>query len=125
MYRLQNPCPLHRRQRSKQRVCGQSLRAGSFPRRLASADQRTPRWRQSAASTPKIKTCRNNRRSCPVEIKVGCTYLFLACASSHSVGGTPMRLLLAGLLLNSLLLSPTPASDGSPAAIPDSPKGFD
>jgi TonB family protein len=36
-----------------------------------------------------------------------------------------MRLLLAGLLLNSLLLSPTPASDGSPAAIPDSPKGFD
>ena len=36
-----------------------------------------------------------------------------------------MRLLLAGLVLNSLLLSPAPASDGSPTLIPDSPKGFD
>lgn len=36
-----------------------------------------------------------------------------------------MRLLLVGFLLNSLLLCPAPASDGSTAAIPDSPKGFD
>jgi hypothetical protein len=36
-----------------------------------------------------------------------------------------MRLLLVGLLLNSLLLSPAAASDDSPALIPDSPKGFD
>jgi hypothetical protein len=36
-----------------------------------------------------------------------------------------MRLLLVGLLLNSLLLSPAPASQSSLAPVPDSPKGFD
>jgi TonB family protein len=36
-----------------------------------------------------------------------------------------MSILLVGLLLNSILLSPAPASDTSPAVIPDSPKGFD